>query len=277
MLWKKDTLFCDMNPLFFEISVRKEILKRHMQDLIGQDRFSRTKYTHKLPVSISSCSSHMIKRGRGIDPQLQINKAVNIRIAAGQLNGLIIRPGEVFSVWKTIGNTTKRKGYLDGRVIENNRLKPGIGGGLCNLGNTIHRVILNSPLDIIEFHSHSDALAPDEGKRVPFSTGTSISYNNIDYRVKNNTDQKFQLLVWCEQDNLRVELRAQKEIPWRYELLEEDHHFRPEDDKYFRVSRIYRLTIEKETGAVLKKELLLDNHSEVMFDYDLIPADQIRS
>ena len=49
-----------------------------------------------------------------------------------------------------------------------------------------------------------------------------------------------------------------------------------EGEKYFRVSKIYRENIDKESGEVIKKELLLDNHSEVMYDYSMIPQDQIR-
>jgi hypothetical protein len=77
-----------------------------------------------------------------------------------------------------------------------------MGGGLCNLANTIHLLFLHSPLEVTEFHQHSDALAPDEGKRVPFSSGTSVVYNYIDYRVKNTTDQDVQLCLWCEDEKL---------------------------------------------------------------------------
>ena len=38
----------------------------------------------------------------------------------------------------------------------------------------------------------------------------------------------------------------------------------------------YRIKTDKETGKDIKKELILDNHSRVMYDYDLIPKDQIR-
>ena len=38
----------------------------------------------------------------------------------------------------------------------------------------------------------------------------------------------------------------------------------------------YRETIEKESETVIRRELVFDNHSEVMFDYALIPPDQIR-
>ena len=153
---------------------------------------------------------------------------------------------------------------------------PGVGGGLCNLGNTIHNLVLLSPLDVTEFHSHSDALAPDEGKRVPFSSGTSVCYNSQDYRFQNNTDQDVQLLLWCEDGKLNGELRSEKEFPNDYRIVEENHRFQKEGDKYYRVSKIYKETIDKQTGEVIDKELILDNHSEVMFDYSQIPQDQIR-
>lgn len=143
------------------------------------------------------------------------------------------------------------------------------------MGNTIHYMVLHSPLQVTEFHHHSDALAPEEGKRVPFSTGTSISYNYIDYRFINNTDQMIQLHVWCDDEKLHAELRSETEFPWRYALVEEDHHFQKEEEKYFRVSKIFRETIERSTGDVINKELILDNHSEVMYDYDLIPKELI--
>ena len=149
--------------------------------------FARSKRRRRLPVQVSSYQSHLIKKGKGVDPVLQQNKAVNIKIAGRKINGIIIRPGETFSFWRTVGSITKKKGYKDGRIISANKLQPGLGGGLCNLGNTIHLLVIHSPLQVTEFHTHSDALAPDEGKRVPMSSGTSVCYNYIDFRFKNTS------------------------------------------------------------------------------------------
>jgi vancomycin resistance protein VanW len=35
--------------------------------------------------------------------------------------------------------------------------------------------------------------------------------------------------------------------------------------------------VERATGDVVDKELILDNHSEVMYDYDLIPKELIEN
>lgn len=276
MLWNKDKLFCDINPTCYAISLQKEICKRHVKDLMSDVKFAKTVEKDKLPNVVAGHSSNLIKRGKGVDLSLQQGKAVNIELACRKLNGIVIHPGEVFSFYKIVGKTTKRKGYKEGRVIIGNKLKPGYGGGLCNLANTINYMVLHSPLEIVEIHHHSDALAPDEGKRVPFSAGTSVSYNNIDYRFKNNTGQALQLLVWCENEKLYGELRSEREFPWSYELVEENHHFAKEGDKYYRISRIYREIRDKETKDVLDKELVWNNHSEVMYDYSLIPQEQIQ-
>ena len=273
---KEKKLFCEICPLTYEISKSKEICKRYIQDLTGKEKFSTLKQKEKLPNVVFSYSSGLIKKGKGIDPVLQKNKARNIRLASAKINGMIIRPGETFSFWKTVGKTTKRRGYRDGRIIIGDKLMPGLGGGLCNLGNTIHLLVLHSPLTVTEFHSHSDALAPDHGKRVPFSSGTSVSYNYIDYRFKNNTDQNVQLLLWCEKGKLCGELRSEREFPHYYEIIEENHHFHQEKEKFFRISQIYRNVIEKSTGKITDKELIRDNHSEVMYDYDQIPPELIR-
>ena len=277
MLWNRDKLFCDINPTCYAISLQKEICKRHVKDLLGKENFAKTFQKEKLPNIVFSYSSNMIKRAPGVDLRLQENKAVNIDLACKKINGILIRPGEVFSFWKTVGKTTKRKGYKDGRVIIKNKLTPGVGGGLCNLGNTIHLLVLHSPLKVTEFHSHSDALAPDHGKRIPLSAGTSVSYNNVDFRFKNDSDQNVQLLLWCEGETLRAELRSEREFPNAYEIVEENHRFQKEGDKYYRVSKIYRNSIDRATGALLEKKLVWDNHSEVMNEYSLIPADQKRN
>ena len=268
--------FCDISPTCFKISAQKEICKRHLKDASGKTKFSGTYREDSLPVLISEHSNVLIKKGKGIDPVLQENKAVNINIACGRINGMIIHPGEEFSFWKTLGKITAKKGYKDGRVIVQNRLTPGMGGGLCNLANTINLLVLHSPLEITELHKPSDALAPDHGKRVPFSSGTSVSYNYIDYRFKNNTDRDFQLLAWCDDEKLHAQLRSTEPAEFLYRVTEEDHHFEKEGDNYYRVSKIYRETLEKDTEKIIEKQLIWDNHSKVMFDPDEIPKDQIR-
>ena len=276
VFWNKELLFCDINPTCYAISVKKENLKRHLQDLKRKENFATDFQKEKLTYVVSERSSNMIKRAEGVDLASQFNKAKNIELACQKLNGLVIKPGEVFSFWKLVGKISEKKGYKAGRVIERNKLILGIGGGICNLANTINLLVIHSPLLITEFHTHSDALAPDETGRIPLNAGTSVSYNHIDYRFKNTTNQSFQLMLWCEGEVLHTALRSERELPYTYDILEENHHFTKEKEKFYRISKIYKATLSKTSGDMVEKTLIWDNHSEVMFDYGLIPKDQIR-
>lgn len=271
-------LFCEISPLTYAISLQKEIAKRHIKNFLSKEKFANNIDTDKLPIVIFQSHNDMIKRGPGIDIKLQLNKAENIKLACSKINGLIIYPGETFSFWNRVGKTSKRNGFTEGRVIVNGKLKAGLGGGLCNLANTINLLILNSPMTITEIHHHSDALAPDpNGERVPYSTGTSVNYNFIDYRFRNDTDQPVQLCTWCEGDYLYTELRTTEQFPFVYNIVEEGHHFHQEaNGKFYRISKIYRETNKRDSSEVIERKLIWDNHSEVMFDYNLIPKELIK-
>ena len=277
MLMRRELLLCDIHPLFYKISVKKEVLKRHIHNLTHPKNYVKEQTKEKLPVVLYRTSSGLIKRGKGIDPVTQKNKAVNIAIACRKLTGVIIHPGEVFSFWRLVGPSTRKRGYKSGRVIIGDRLITRLGGGLCNLANTLHLMVLHSPLDVTEVHYHSDALAADHGKRIPLSSGTSVSYNYIDFCFQNNTDQDFQIRVGVKDEQLIGEIRCMQELPVRYRISEEDHHFRKKGGKYYRVSRIYRDTIDPLSGKIIKHRLIRDNHSEVMFPYEEIPKELIRS
>jgi len=269
-------LFCDISPTTYKISMKKEIALRHIKNVLSKEKIAKTHSKEELPNIVKSHSSILIRKLAGVDLRLQENKVTNIMIACNKINGIIIHPGETFSYWSTVGPTGKKYGYKEGLVIGRKGMTSGYGGGLCQMANMIHWLVLNSPLEVTELHHHSDALFPDERRRVPFGTGTSVCYNNVDYRFKNNTDQDVQILVWCENGELCGELRSEREFPCRYKLVEENHHFKKEGEKYFRISQVYRIVIDRLTNEELYKELILDNHSAVMYDYALIPKDQIR-
>ena len=270
-------LFCDINPTCYKISVKKETLLRNIKDFLSREKIAKEKSEELLPNVVKSHSSILVRKLEGVDIRLQENKVTNIRLAAEKINGIIIKPGETFSFWKTVGKTTEKEGYVEGLVIKRGgKLGADIGGGLCQMANMIHWLILNSPLEVTELHHHSDALFPDERRRVPFGTGTSVLNNYVDYRFKNTTGQNVQIAVWIENGELCGELRSEKAYPFRYKLVEENHRFRKENGKFYRISKVYRIVIERENNSEIKKELILDNHSLVMYDYSLIPSEQIR-
>ncbi len=270
-------LFCEICPAFYNISLRKEIIKRNFLDLYRNEKIAKKISQERLPCVVKSHASLLVRKLSGVDIRLQENKVTNIALACEKINGMIIEPGETFSFWKTVGHATEKKGYKEGLTIRNGRPSKGIGGGLCQMANMIHWLVLNSPLKVTELHHHTDALFPDEKRRVPFGTGTSVFYNRLDYRFLNNTDRRIQLAVWIEDGYLCGELRSDKPFEFRYKLIEENDCFRKEGEEYYRISQVYKLTVDKKSGEEISREMVLNNHSRVMYDHSLIPKDKIKN
>lgn len=269
-------LFCDISPACYKISVWKCCRIREIKDFFSREKFAAQKSSDLLPNVVKGHTSVLVRRLAGVDLRLQENKVTNIALAAAKINGIIVRPGETFSFWRTVGKTAEKQGYKEGLVIHRGgKLGSGIGGGLCQMANMVHWLVLNSPLTVTELHHHSDALFPDERRRVPFGTGTSVLNNYIDYRFKNTTDQTVQLVTWIEDGELCGELRSERQYPCRYKLYEEGNRFVEENGKWYRLSKVWRSVIDRATGEELRRELILDNHSLVMYDPVLIPPEQI--
>lgn len=272
----KRKLFCEISPTCYKISLQKECIIRNLYDFFHHVDFAHTYSTSDLPIIIKGHCSILRRKLVGVDMQLQENKIVNLALACKKINGILIKPNQTFSFWKTVGKPTAKKGYLKGLVINSNHFDADIGGGLCQMANMIHWLVLNSPCVVSELQHHSDALFPDERRRVPFGTGTSIVYNHIDYRFINTTSAPIQIKVWIENDELCGELRTTQPLKYRYKLCEENHHFEKIKDQYYRNSEVYRMTYDKDTQKCIAKECILVNHSLVMYDPSLIPKDQIR-
>lgn len=274
---KQRKLFCERGPICYQISLRKEAFRKNLRDMKQKRKFAKKRQTESLAYIWKGDTKELMRRLAGVDMQLQKNKVRNLQLACNKIDGLVIQPGEEFSFWNLVGNTTKRKGYLEGLVISNSHVRSGYGGGLCQLANMIHWLVLHTPLTVTELHHHTDALFPDSNRRVPFGTGTSISYKALDYRFKNTTQVSVQLRLWMDEEFLYGEIRGEEPLQQKYRILEEDHCFtKDEHGEYYRNSRVYRLTLDRATKEIVEKELVLRNHSKVMYDYSMIPIDQIR-
>lgn len=260
-------LFCEISPFTYRISTEKEIMKRHLRDVFKGVHFAKECTQESLPVIIYRHNSLIRRRLGNVDMQLQENKAVNLALAVKHIDGLLIRPGETLSVWKLIGRTTESRGYKEGLTITHGKPAKGIGGGMCQLSNLIHWMVLHSDLTITEHHHH-DALDlfPDHGRQIPFGTGTSISYNYIDYRVKNNTSNTYQLRLHVDDEYLLGELRAVEPLPHTFHIHAEGEYFSREDGVVYRNGQVYRDTIDRSTGECVESQLIRTNHARVMYE-----------
>jgi vancomycin resistance protein YoaR len=83
------------------------------------------------------------------------NRRFNIKQGAASLNGVLIRPGQVFSTIEVLGKIDREHGYRSELVIKNNKTTPEFGGGLCQVSTTLFSSVLAAGLPVTERRNHS--------------------------------------------------------------------------------------------------------------------------
>ena len=199
------------------------------------------------------------------DPQLQLNKIVNLKLAQQHIDGILIEPGETFSFWRLVGDANEAKGYLPGMRLSRGEVKVGVGGGLCQFGNLLLWMAWHSPLIVSERHHHSFDPFPDQGRVLPFGSGCSLFYPYLDLRLHNPTNATFQFRIWLDETHFRGMLVADELWPHSYHLFEREHAFVREGDKNYRSNEIWRRLTDRVTGNTVGEELLVKNFAEVKY------------
>jgi vancomycin resistance protein VanW len=259
-------LLSQYHPLLYALAVWSRRIHRYWQWYTDRRKYACKRTDHPLPFRIKKHQSVLLKKLGDSDRQLQINKVTNLKIAVKKLNSILIQPGETFSFCKLVGRPTKRKGYLPGMELSFGEARPGIGGGICQISNLIHWLVLHSPLTVTERYHHSFDPFPDDGRVLPFGSGATVFYNYRDYQVTNLTSYTFQLNFWFSDKCLEGELRIDKELDFAYHVFEKEHRFLKMDEAFFRENEIWRNKIMKfEGGRIIETELITKNHARVTY------------
>ncbi len=262
----ENKLLSQRHPIFYFLAVWYRRIIRYKQWYLSSTKFAKVRDFNKLSYRVKKHQSVLIRKLGDSDLQLQLNKVQNLKLAIKKIDGIIIKPGEVFSFCKNVGLPTKYKGYLPGMELRFGEAIPGIGGGLCQIANLLNWLIMHSPLNIIERHHHSFDPFPDNGRVLPFGSGATIFYNYGDFQVKNNTNLTFQINLWITKKCLEGELRVNEELDFGYHVFEKNHKFLKIEDDFYRQNEIWRNKIAKfQGGKILDTELITKNFALVKY------------
>lgn len=139
------------------------------------------------------------------------NRINNIKVGVRSLNGVLIAPGETFSILKALGAITADKGYLPELVIKENKTIPELGGGLCQVSTTAFRVALAAGVPIVERYSHAYRVSYYE----PAGTDATIYDPSLDFKFQNDYQNylmlqtevvgtKVRYYLWGEKDGRKI-------------------------------------------------------------------------
>jgi len=189
-------------------------------------------------------------------------KTRNLELGAARLNGLVIGPGEVFSFTRTIGPSTRSRGYLPALEFRDGQTVTAVGGGLCQLANLIVLLGIEAGMEITERHRHSLDLFPDAERTAPFGCGATVFYNHVDLRLRNVLPFPLLLEAAVEPPRCRAALRSATAMPFTARMIETDHEFVRVGGVIRRRNKLWR---EFCGPAGSRRELLCENDCRVVY------------
>lgn len=259
-------LLSHRHPLLYKFAVFTHRTRRSLLWKFDDRRFAAGyqkggRFEH----NVKRHSSRLIKQLGDTDLVLQYNKVENIRLCLPSLDGLVIEPGESFSFCRLVGRPTRKRGFQMGMELSMGKAQQGIGGGICQIANMLHWLVLHSPLTVTERSTHSFDPFPDQNRSIPFGTGCAIFFNYVDFCFTNETEFRFHLGLSIDEKNLNGHLTSDRMVDHTYKVFEKEHRFLKEGEDYYRQNQIWRKVMKRPEGVHLYDEHIKTNHVRVLY------------
>jgi vancomycin resistance protein YoaR len=117
----------------------------------------------------------------------------NIQAAASRYHGILVAPGEIFSMGKYLGDVSLENGFAEALIIYGGRTIKGVGGGVCQVSTTLFRAVFYGGYPIVERYSHAYRVASYEltasGGVDPGLAGldATVYFPLVDFKFTNDT------------------------------------------------------------------------------------------
>ncbi len=125
----------------------------------------------------------------GSDP----GRVQNITLASQAYHGLLVAPGETFSMASYLTDISLENGYAEAPIIYGNETIQGVGGGVCQVSTTLFRTAFYGGFPIVERHAHAYRVGYYEqsanGSRNPNLAGldATVYFPFVDLKFVNDT------------------------------------------------------------------------------------------
>ncbi len=117
----------------------------------------------------------------------------NIKAAAERFHGVMIAPGEIFSMGAAMGDVSLENGFAEALIIFGGRTIKGVGGGVCQVSTTLFRTVFNAGFPVVERYSHAYRVSYYEmtasGAVDPDLAGldATVYFPLVDFKFKNDS------------------------------------------------------------------------------------------
>lgn len=136
----------------------------------------------------------------------EVVRTNNLKVGAKAISGVIVMPGETFSLIDTLGPITAENGYGAAGMIINGVLKDRLGGGLSQVATTLYNAAFFAGMEDVEHKPHSQYIS-----RYPEGREATIAVPQIDLKFRNDSDHGVMIDSWVSDGQMHVVFWGTKE------------------------------------------------------------------
>ena len=129
----------------------------------------------------------------------------NLTRGAELVNGTVVKPGEVFSLEKTLGEVDYEHGFADAGVISNGQHVDSMGGGLSQVATTVFNAGFEAGMDDTEHHAHQYYF-----DRYPAGREATLWTGKLDVKFTNSTSHAVLVQAWLDGEQIHVRMWSTK-------------------------------------------------------------------
>ncbi|MBI5841403.1 MAG: VanW family protein [Chloroflexi bacterium] len=117
----------------------------------------------------------------------------NIVAASERYHGVLVAPGETFSMGSQLGDVSLENGFAEALIIYGGRTIKGVGGGVCQVSTTLFRTVFFAGFPVAERYSHAYRVSYYEmtqsGDRDSDLAGldATVYFPLVDFKFTNDT------------------------------------------------------------------------------------------
>ncbi|WP_309079892.1 VanW family protein [Zhihengliuella sp.] len=141
----------------------------------------------------------------------------NLVAGSQKLTGVVVKPGETFSLLGVLSPITKENGYFESGVVEDGFSSTAVGGGLSQISTQMFNVGWLAGFDDVEHRPHSRWF-----DRYPAGREATLWEGQIDMKWRNNTDTAVMIHSWVADGRVHTRLWGTKH--WTVTSKTSDHY-----------------------------------------------------
>lgn len=147
-------------------------------------------------------SNVIVSRTVSLRP-LSYEQQNNLFQAAQRIDGVILKPGQVFSFNGKVGPRTGKQGYQPAPSYLGDDTPNTLGGGICLLSSCLYQSALTAGCKIVERVPHLRTM-----KTVAPGFDATVWYGRADLKFENTSDSAIQIKAYTTPSQLKVEFRG---------------------------------------------------------------------